>query len=239
MKYTRRRVYRKKRPTTLTKGKTFAKRVRRIANQALKNKVEVKRWTSGTMETSVNTLTQGTNWIQFAQPITQGTGSYNRVGDKIKVIGIQVKGYIYNGTAVPIWMRHAMLKSADKGALSTGSAIFMGTASNQETDFTTETGMKCILRPFHPTAITKVYRDKVVKLAPNDSTAGGQNFRRFSFFQKFGRGLTVRFNSASTGTANTEPNVQWGMWCAEAPEDVSTGVNLEVSFQYTVFYTDA
>lgn len=234
--FQKKRTFRRRR-ATLAKRKPFYKTVRRIVNKVNSKNTEVKRYMSSGLEQTMSTATAGVNWLQLGSAISRGTGSDNRVGDSIKIIGIKFDIYLHNNTTTPTWVRHCLIRPSDKAVLDASSLIFMGT-SNQTTNLSTLTGMASMLRKFHPNTVSKVYKDRVLKLVGTSAT-DGNFYRKISFFQKFGRGIRLTYNASSTGAVNTEPNLAWGIWSAEAPEDTISGSTIEYSYQYTIFYTDA
>lgn len=234
-RYARRKVNRSRR-TRRGIGKKFAKKVKSIVHRALRSNVEVKKYMSAQVETTMSSTLPGNNWLQYAAAITKGTGSENRVGDKIKIVGIKMDYYLINNTNYPAWVRECFIRLTDKEIVNDTTPILMGT-SNQTTDVKTTIGMASMMRQFHPTSVSSVYRNKVYKLPGNTST-DATHVKKVRFFKKFPRGLTIQYNPLALGALYTEPNICWGIWCADAGEDANA-VTVEISYQYTIYYTDA
>lgn len=237
MPYARKRTIRRKtyrrRPGV---RKTTRKVIKKVVDRTLRSNVEVKRYMSAQTETVMASSTPGVNWIQFATAISKGTASDNRIGDKVKIIGIKVDFYLVNNTTYPAWVREAFIRLTDKEIIGDTTPILMGT-SNQGTDIKTTAGMASIMRQFHPVTVSSVYRNKTYKLSGNNSV-DATHVRKLRFFKKFPRGLNVTYNPTALGALYTQPNICWGLWCADAAEDANA-VTIELSYQYTIYYTDS
>lgn len=236
MPYARKRTLRRKtyrrRPGV---RKTTRKVIKNVVDRTLRSNLEVKRYMSAQTETTMTSTTPGVNWLQFATAISKGTGSDNRIGDKVKIIGIKMDFYLINNTVYPAWIRDCFIRLTDKEVVADTTPILMGT-SNQATDVKTTAGMASMMRQFHPTSVSSVYRNRVYKLPGNGST-DAMHVRKFRFFKKFPRGLNIKYNPSALGALYTEPNICWGIWCADAGEDANA-ITVEISYQYTIFYTD-
>lgn len=228
----RRKAYRARR--RVRKG--TRKVIQRAVNRALKSNLEVKRYVSTATEQAVSTLTQGTNWVQPFVNISQGLNSYHRIGNKIKVIGLQMKNFFNNNSTTGLWMRFVVLRILDKTVPGSTSNIF-ATNVNAEDNFSGVTGIATMMRPIHP-AFAKVVYNKVFKLTAN-SSEGASAYKRLYKFIKFPRGLNIEYNSSGTGVSNSNAQYVIGCWTAEAPEDVGAGNTVEWTYEMNVFYTDA
>lgn len=233
--YARRKINRSRR-VRRTAGKRFAKKIKSVVHRALRSNVEVKKYMSSQVETTMTSVTPGVNWLQFATAIAKGTGSEGRIGDKVKIVGIKMDYYLINNTNYPAWVRECFIRLTDKEVVNDTTGILMGT-SNQGTDIKTTVGMASMMRQFHPTAVSSVYRNKVYKLPGNTST-DAMHVRKVRFFKKFPKGLSIQYNPSALGALYTEPNICWGIWCADAGEDANA-ITVEISYQYTIYYTDA
>ena len=239
MPYARKTGLRRK---TFRKRRMGAKRstglIKKVVNRTLRSHLEVKKLQMVGTEVNVTSISPGTaaNWFDPFGSIGQGTGSYQRIGNKIKVIGLSLKNMFNNNSTTQLWCRFAVFRCVDRANISTTSNIFeSGTGGNA--DFSAISGIQGIIRPFNLGNVKPVFQ-KVFKLSANSGEAAN-SFTRLNKFIKFPRGLEVRFNSTSTGTTNVFPLYQIGCWIAESPEDLGIGVTCEWSYVNTVYYTDA
>lgn len=233
----RQRSYRRKAYRSKRKNTRLVKKIKSIARSVASKQFEVKKYIIGGVEAALSTLTQGTNWIQCGVNIAQGVSSFERVGTRIRILAIQTKIFLHNNADVPLYARYCLIRPTDRAALGSTSKIFCG-SNNQDSDFATETGMKCIMRTFSKNTVEKVYKNKLIKMDGNGDS-GDSYFVSRTLFQKFGRGIVVDYNVNNMGVTNMNPNIQFGIWVAEAAEDVGAGTTVEWTHQTTVFYTDA
>lgn len=239
MPYVSRKKYRSRRRTRRPVGKKFVKRVQKITRKVLQSNLEVKRYMMSAVEQKVDTLVPGatTNWLQPIVNIAQGTHSYDRVGSKIKVIGLQFKNFFHNNTTVPIWIRMVLLRVPAGTTMGPSSTLFMNTL-NSEANFTAVNGMNSMMKPIHP-AFGKVMFNKVIKIIPSVATGESSGFIRYNRFFKFPRGINVQFNESGVTAGNLNTQLVFGVWAAEAPEDTTTGSTIEWTYECNCFFTDA
>ena len=226
----------KKQDDRKTKGLT--KKIRKVVNSTLKSVIEVKRLEHVGTEVAVTSLASGAagNWFDPFSNIGQGTGSYQRVGNKVKIIGIDLKNFFNNNSTTQIWLRFVVLKCYDRAAAGTAS-LFFESGTGNTTSITSLNGIQTMLRPWHPAQVKPIY-DKVIKMSANSGEAA-HSFTRLNHFIKFPKGLIIKYSGSSTGIGYSEPFYQIGCLIAEAPEDIGAGVTCEWSYCTNIYFVDA
>jgi len=216
-------------------NKNFKKRVQSIAKSVVSKNLEVKSYMYGATEASLTTLTVGSFGNLFTG-IAQGTANNERLGNKIKVIGIQIKGVYNNNSTVPVFVRHALLKMVDRALPTSTTDFFLGlTGGTVDTADLLGTS-PTVMRPFSPLFVSKSYWNRVYTLY---SSSSDKFVTKFGKFIKFRRGLTVQYNNTSSTVANITPNLAFCQWAVESQNDLGAGVTVESSYQIRIFYTDA
>lgn len=172
----------------------------------------------------------------------EGTGPNDRIGNEVRLQGIQVKGMFNNNVNITIYCRvligyftgsqdtysavnefTPLFKDAQGVAFSASSIVAVGTKN-----------YALMTTPTHPTYWTSLY-DKVIKIGPSAST-DGNNTRLFNKFIKL-HNKKVEF--VLSGTINPIPRLQVIRLYTDAPQDASTAQTMEYSGLTQVWYRDA
>jgi len=236
MPYARKRIVRRSRRGRRGRVAKKTKRViRQVVNRTLRSNLEVKSYMYGATEASLTTLTVGSFGNVFTG-IAQGVANNERLGNKIRVLGIQIRGAYNNNSTVPVFVRHSMLRMVDRALPTSTTDFFLGlTGGTVDTADLLGTS-PTVMRPFSPLFVAKSYWNKVYTLY---SSASDKFVTRFSRFIKFGRGLTVQYNNTSSTVGNITPNLAFCQWACESQNDLGAGVTVESTYQIRIFYTDA
>jgi len=196
-------------------------------------KVEMKRIASYVDESPLSTLVQGTALPMIA--VTQGTAVWNRAGNEIKVKGFHIKGTFNNNATTPNYIRLiAAWTPCDTDVGFTTSNLFADTNLAGSTGgVTTLPGLNIMYFPINRLQYTPVI-DKVYKLGGSgDPTCT----RMFSKFVKMNK--TVKYIANGTGTGVQSHQLTVWYLVAEANDDTTGGVAIEVSHLARTFFTDA
>lgn len=221
-----------------TSNTRLNKTIKKVVNRTLNSNIELKRIENVGTEVAVSSLSTGAaaNWFDPFSNIGQGSGSYQRQGNRIKVTGIELNNYFNNNSTTQIWLRFVVLKVYDRTVSGTSSSYFeSGTGS--ATTMASLNGMQSMMRPFHPAQVKPIY-DRVIKMSAN-SGEGANSFTRIKHFIKFPKGLIITYSGSSTGAGYSEPFYQIGCFIAEAPEDIGVGVTCEWTYCNNVYFHDA
>lgn len=184
-------------------------------------------------EQNLSTVTQGS----FVDPldIVQGDSINNRHGDTIYVKGIRIRGVLHNNASTINMVRMCLLQTQEDADFTAATDLFeSGTSA---VDFSSVTGLNTMYHDFEKQKI-KVKWDQVVTLGTTSDTSGTQ-VKYFDQYIRFpGRGLKIKYIGSSTGANNLFPRLHLGFWAAEAPDDTSTGTNVEISMRAMTYFTD-
>lgn len=195
-------------------------------------KPEVKQMTRSIDEASLNTLTQTPSAFSMCV-IAQGTNDYERVGNKIKMIGLHINGILYNNTTTTNYVRMVVLnqQNPETDVTSTSTNIL---DVNTITNISSIPGLNSIYAPINKLTYQVLY-NRVFKLGSSSSTDGSQT-THFKKFIKLNKEIVYVGSSGSDCTRN---NIRVLVWAAEAPDDAALGVVVELSGYCSAYYIDA
>lgn len=211
------------------KGRSMTQQIRQVVRSQLRP--EVKCNTRGIDEASLSTLSQTPSAFSFCS-IAQGTQDYERVGNKIKAIGLRLSGILYNNTTTTNYVRMLVLsqQNPETDMTSTSTNIL---DTNAITSISSIPGLNTIYSPVNKLTYQVLY-DKVIKLGSSSSVDGGQTYH----FKKFIKLNKEVIYVGSSGVDCTRNNIRLLVWAAEAPDDVSVGVAVELSGYCSMYYID-
>lgn len=222
-----------------TRGRRSKKRTTQAFRQkvlgVMNRRMEMKQKWSSWDETAVNTLQAATFYDLAA--IDQGDASNQRDGNEIHLQGFHFNGIINNNsTTLTNYVRVLVFRSIqDNLDLSYASSdLFAGTLGDPEA-LSDRPGLNAMYWPIDK-GLFKVYKDILIKVSPNTATDGSET-KRLKFWIPL-KGLKVRYEGSSTGATNVYPRLHFVMWSGEAPDDTSTGSNVEFSGVGRLFYKD-
>lgn len=223
------RRYRTKPRKSASTSKNLRRTVKKVVRSYLKP--EVKKITKTQTEQNLNTLSQNPYALSFTA-IGQGTDDYQRVGNKVKAIGLNFAGFMCNNSSVPALVRILVLnqQNPETDMTSTSTNIF---DVNTITSISSLTGVGVMYAPIDKNRYQVLY-NKVIKCAATGASDGG-NIVQFKKFIKLNKELA--YDSSSTADC-VKNNIRLMAFAAEAPNDVGAGTNVEFTAYGTLFYID-
>jgi len=228
--FKRRRTFRK-RPY---KG---SKRLKTVIHREISKRHEVKSFLLAATESKINTLTVGTFTTNVLTNIAQGVGVNQRIGNKIKLIGMQLKMILNNNTTTPVMVRAAILRMYDRAQPTTTTDFFQGTTGGTVDTADLLGTTATMIRPWSPIFVQSQYMNRVFKLGANTGDTDSA-VKTVSKFIKFRRGITCKFNDSSSTVGNITPCIPFCLWGTETQNDLGAGVDVEYTYQIRLFYTD-
>lgn len=223
---TKRKTYKRKRPSRRTNVRTIVKR-------ELARNVERKSLFTTMDEISINTLAP-TSYYDTIAAIAQGTAYNQRIGNEIIVTGIHLKGIFHNNSATDtVWVRVALFwyKGTDV-ALGAGSTIFETTTGGQ-TDLASLAGTRSMTWPLNKSAVTPLW-DTTFKLAALED--GAQHTTARNKFIRLHK--KVKYEAGSASGLLNQPRLCLGMWSSQSDADDAIGSVVEFSGFTRIYYTD-
>nr|QTE03355.1 MAG: capsid protein [Emberiza rustica CRESS-DNA-virus sp.] len=196
-------------------------------------KVELKRNVLNSDEVSISTLTQGAMYPLTS--LTQGTGSYQRIGNQVTIKGFHIKGLLNNNATTTNYMRMLLVwTNIDTLTTFSTAALFddvnlAGGTGGTGTIF----GANILYYPINKMTF-KVAYDRVFKLGGSGDPASS---RMFSKFIKMNTRLKYVANNA--GDAYQDKQLSLVLLAAQSDDDVAAGQVIETSFMARTYYTDA
>nr|UTM74973.1 capsid protein [Tick-associated circular DNA virus] len=236
--YKPRRRYAKK----STKASPMKKQVRSIVRTELKKNVEVKYVEQHSNEKTLNVL--GSALVINMSNIDEGTGPFQRIGKKVRCIGLHVKGIVNNNFAQTNFVRFALLQSKDQNPIDTTKLLFSskGPTTGDATlpdlsggyaGGTILSGLDTIYYKLSDAKVN-VLKQWVIRIgAGNDPS--GKGAIMYNHFVK--RKMDMIYND-TTGTSALKP-IYLVIWTADANDDGPVGALVEVNQLATTYYTDA
>lgn len=207
----------------------MARQVRSVVKRYLKP--EVKRVQRSLDEQSLNTLNQTA--VAFSHSVVaQGTDQHQRVGNKIKAIGIENRIVMKSNATMTTYVRVLTIcqQNPEVDITSITTNLF---EDNTITNINTEPGLNAMYLPVNKERY-QVIRDRVYRLSPTGAADGSDTVMR-RYFIKMSKPIVYDSSSASDCSRN---NIRTIFICSEAPDDVGAGAVVEISGITTLFYTD-
>lgn len=198
-------------------------------------KVEMKSLWYHHNEVALNTLNQGYN--AYGPNIIQGTQSWNRIGNKVNLGGLHIKGIIKNNATTENYVRMLVIGYDGVRGTSILNELFRADQVGATGAMSTINGLDAIYFPLNKVDI-KVYRDKVMKLGGDGAGTAGSNTRMFSEFIKF-NGRKIEYKGALTGVGNQNWIYSILFIAAEASDDTTTGQVVEMSMLERLYFKDS
>jgi len=205
--------------------------VRRMVNKAVYKQSETKMCaTTGTEET-ISSIASAK--VFFAPVPRQGARTTERIGNKVKGVGLGSKLILHNNsTSEYCWVRCALLEVFDGQA--TGAEIqndlFEGTADQTigESGSVTE-----IIRKFDR-EYYKVHKDTIVGVGPKNTEDG---IKFINYYHKL-NGQEMRFNDSVALKPTGSSSFVWVVYGRETDGDESIGSIVECSYAFDYYYKE-
>jgi len=222
--------------------------VKQYVKNQMRTNTELKRYEAQDQE-KLEGLTASATVPMFTHNVlllAQGTASNERIGNEIRLQGVQLKGMFNNNTTLTTYVRimigyyigNAELTSPVSEIVSLFKDNLGNSVSAQIVAAAGAKNYALMTTPTHPEFWHPLY-DKVLKIGPNTST-DGNNTRLFNKFIKL-HNKKVIFDtlSGTTGAGYSTPRLQVIRIYTDAPQDSSTAQTLEYSGLSQVWYRDA
>jgi len=195
-------------------------------------KVELKRNMTYFDEISGSSLTGGSS-TPVAQ-ISQGTGVYQRNGNKITVKGLHIKGLFHNN-ATKTQLVRIMVLSSKINTTTNFQDMALWDNANQAGGVSTPNGSggaNAMYQTLNKRSYT-AYWDKIYKLGPVTDPSGVVVFNKFIKMNK-----VINFISNNTGDTQQD-QISVVISIAQADDDTGLGEIVEQSFNAALYYSDA
>jgi len=168
--------------------------------------------------------------------MTQGSGSYQRIGVQITAKGIHSKGFLHNNSTKMVYVRHAIGWYKTSDAVGSTMALFQGDSGDSITPAAIAAPVYSLYTSWYKPYFTPIY-DKTYALEGFDSTTGGnRNCKFFNVFRKLNKKVKFSANASST---ETKPRLIEIFFVATADNDDGTGYVVELSQTAKVYFTDS
>jgi len=220
----------------MSRGRTL-KRTKHVYRKFVKRrpkqlslKPEVKYVTTHVNEQAVNTLSQfSSSAYQLLNGIAIGNTVSTRIGNRVVGKNLVVRGVMRNNSTGSTWLRMVFFEPLDNDSLvqiTTGTSMFAGDTP------VTINGLDTMYYPLDR-QIFRVHSDKVYRFGASTSTTG-EDTRFFRKVIKINKKIGFDYTATIPQT-----NAMYVMyWTAEANDDTSTGVAVELSFLAKYSYVD-
>lgn len=182
---------------------------------------------------NVNTLVLGNALGPITQPLHIATsdGVSGRIGNRIVLRGLHVKGHFFNKTGNPaFFVRMVIIEDKlENSHTFTGTeflqkgSIAVGHAQGTESSYLSVNKNRY-----------KVYSDKLIKLSSQNTNA--ENVKMFNTFVKFNK--AIKFDGGTSADL-TGGNIQVAFWCINPSGGVIVAQQVECSYSTTAYFQDA
>lgn len=215
--------------------------VKSYVKKAMRTNSELKRLEIFNQESLQGIPPSGTAiFPSLAFSVAEGTASNERVGNEVRLQGIQVKGMWHNNVNLTIYCRVMIgyYNTVDNlySAINENTPLFKASDGQSVSSVTIASGATknyaLMTTPTHPIQWTSLY-DKVFKIGPSTST-DGNNTRLFNKFIKLHNKKVSWVNTGSIPL----PQLQVLRFYSDAPLDASTVQTVEYSGSTQVWYRD-
>lgn len=230
-KGTGRRTYGNPKKSYYKKGNSVKKQIKR----EIRKNVEVKFYGQQWDEASVSTLNQDpSGHLRNMTTISQGVDKINRIGNKIHIIGLHVKGMLRNNGSGTNYLRFvALIPKNVIDTVDTLDSTLLEDPNGSDVPVTTgATGLNAMYYPINKESHV-VLMDKVFKVSA--ANVDGSDSRQFNMFKKLNRNAIFTSTSATSLRSN---QVLCAIFAAEGPDDTSTGVFIEFHASARLYFTD-
>lgn len=198
-------------------------------------KVEEKCKTASADEVAMDSLSPQ-YYIQELTSIDQGTTRATRIGNKLTVKKVNIRGAMFNNSTRDCFTRHLLLKCAGDVTVSTIGEFF-DAGNGAIGDLLTINGLNQIYTRINPVKF-KVLMDKTVRISGTATGDSGAATIFFKHQKALGRGLNIQYENNTVGEYNQDWRLVYVVLLGEAKDD-SIGGGMELSFQADTYFTDA
>lgn len=198
-------------------------------------KVELKCKTESADEVAMDSLSPQ-YYVQELTSVVQGTTRATRIGNKLTVKKVDIRGAMFNNSTRDCFTRHLLLKCAGDVTVSSIGEFF-DAGAGAIGDLLTVNGLNQIYTRINPVKF-KVLMDKTIRIS---ATAAGDSGTATIFFKHskaLGRGLNIHYENNTSGEYNQDWRLVYVVLIGEAKDD-SIGGGMELSFQADTYFTDA
>jgi len=227
----------KKKNTTYKTKKGFNKAevsaISKIASKTINRQAETKKFQRSIWsETSLSSATACSTPVVLDE-VSEGSGSFQRVGDRIKMIGLYLRYIIHNNGSVPVYVRIILYNDKGSGNYASSSNNYILDNSSEATTFTGES-LSNIYAPLNKSVI-KVWYDKVHRIAGLGDGTGVETTSNKRFFKMR---MYKNFQELTAGgTAEQQSNFRILALVRSADND-TTAQTIELTAQSTLYFKD-
>jgi len=161
------------------------------------------------------------------------TATVRRIGNKIKIIGIHVKGFINNNSAKTNYVR-VMLVGTREPADVTTSTELLATTGGGTANISVAAGLNALYHPINKVKF-RLLHDRVYKLGPSTSVDGSE-CKMINFMVKPKR--NVWYEDGTQGADNQSYRYHLILIPSEAGDDTLPST-IEISYCIRTFYVDS
>lgn len=182
---------------------------------------------------NINTLVLGNALGPVQQPLEIATsdGGSGRIGNKITLRGLHVKGHFFNKTGNPAFFVRMLIledKSENTSTFTGADLLVKGSAFVQHNQGTESAYLSLNKNRY------KIHSDKLLKLS--SSNVNAENVKMFNTFIKFNK--TIKYDGSGTSQV-TGGNIQVAYWCINPSGAVIVAQQVEANYSTTAYYQDA
>lgn len=226
--------YKRRRPSARSQGKPMVSNAvkKYVKTITAKQRPEMKKQFNLIDEQVLNTLSPSFFFSEFI--VAQGTPLNGRVGNEVLLQGCHIKGVLHNNSNSPVYVRRLVLGFSDGTITNTFTELFTS-AGGVPTDLGTTTGLNSMYYSINKVKF-KVYDDTMIRLG-SLASIDGNNTRFFNKFQKFG-GCKIKYEGNTNGEQNQNKRFAVVWLVAQADDDTSSGVPIELSSSINWYFTD-
>lgn len=213
-------------------AKPSTAQVRSIVQRAIFKESETKISSITNNEVYANTISP--NPIVFIVPVPeQGVSSHQRIGNKIRGVGISSKLLLHNNAGnTPCWVRCTLVEVLDGQMTDTEiqNDLFEGTS-----DSTVGLGGSVVeVVKKYDREYYKVLKDEVIGLHGNTDP---DSVKIINFYKKL-NGQEMKFNDAFATRPVGTSRFVWIVYAREADGDESLGTNVEISCTFDYYFKE-
>lgn len=214
-------------------AKPSVTQVRSIVNRAIYRESETKMCTATASELNVTSIAPSPSILSCPMP-GQGVGTHQRIGSKVKGVGIGSKIVFHNNSSTtPVWIRCSLLEvhNGQMTDIEIQNDLFESSATDSTIGMVGSVGE--VIKRYDRQYYT-VLKDEVVALHGNTEP---DSLKMVSFYKKL-VGQEMKFNDAVANLPVGTSRFVWVVYSREGDGDESTGTTVECSYNIDYYFKE-